>query len=63
MNQLDFTFKECLNKKVFIKITEGDDDEHTLYFIVENIDDYNELKEIIYDYEKQDMLDDYFVYR
>ena len=63
MKQLDFTFEECLNKMVFIKITEGNDDEHTLYFIVNNIDDYNELKEIIYDYEKQNMLDDYFVYR
>ena len=62
MKQLDYTFEECLNKMILIKIVEGDSDEHTLYYIVKNINDYNELVEIIDDYEKQDQLDEYFVY-
>jgi DNA polymerase II large subunit len=62
MKQLDYTFEECLNQMILIKIVEDNSYKHTLYFTVKNINDYNELVEIIDDYEKQDQLDEYFVY-
>jgi len=61
---IDYTFEETLGKTVFLKLDEDEDEDRTTeYFIVNSIDDYHELEKIIYDYHKQGILDEYFIYQ
>jgi hypothetical protein len=57
---LDYTFEETKGKMVFLKLDE-DDDIATEYFEVNTIEDYHELEKIVYEYNKQGILDEYFI--
>jgi len=57
---LDYTFEETKGKMVFLKLDE-DGDEATEYFEVNTIEDYHELEKIVYEYNKQGILDEYFI--
>jgi hypothetical protein len=57
---LDYTFEETKGKMVFLKLDE-DGDESTEYFEVNTIEDYHELEKIVYEYNKQGILDEYFI--
>ena len=59
---LDYTFEETKGKMVFLKLDE-DDDIATEYFEVNTIDDYHELEKIVYEYNKQGILDEYWIYQ
>jgi hypothetical protein len=59
---LDYTFEETKGKTIFLKLDE-DDDEATEYFEVNTIEDYNELEKIVYEYNKQGILDEYWIYQ
>jgi hypothetical protein len=59
---LDYTFEETKGKTVFLKLDE-DDDRVTEYFEVNTIEDYHELEKIVYDYNKQGILDEYWIYQ
>jgi hypothetical protein len=59
---LDYTFEETKGKMVFLKLDE-DDDIATEYFEVNTIEDYHELEKIVYDYNKQGILDEYWIYQ
>jgi hypothetical protein len=57
---LDYTFEETKGKMVFLKLDE-DGDEATEYFEVNTIEDYHELEKIVYEYNKQGILNEYFI--
>ena len=57
---LDYTFEETKGKMVFLKLDE-DDDIATEYFEVNTIEDYHELEKIVYEYNKQGILNEYFI--
>jgi hypothetical protein len=59
---LDYTFEETKGKMVFLKLDE-DDDIATEYFEVNTIEDYHELEKIVYEYNKQGILDEYWIYQ
>ncbi len=59
---LDYTFEETKGKMVFLKLDE-DDDTTTEYFEVNTIEDYHELEKIVYEYNKQGILDEYWIYQ
>jgi hypothetical protein len=59
---LDYTFEETKGKTIFLKLDE-DGDEATEYFEVNTIEDYNELEKIVYEYNKQGILDEYWIYQ
>jgi hypothetical protein len=59
---LDYTFEEIKGKTIFLKLDE-DGDEATEYFEVNTIEDYNELEKIVYEYNKQGILDEYWIYQ
>ena len=60
---LDYTFEETKGKMIFLKLDEGDDDIVTEYFEVNTIEDYHELEKIVYDYNKQGILNEYWIYQ
>jgi hypothetical protein len=59
---LDYTFEETEGKMIFLKLDE-DGDTATEYFEVNTIEDYHELEKIVYDYNKQGILDEYWIYQ
>jgi hypothetical protein len=59
---LDYTFEETEGRMVFLKLDE-DGDTATEYFEVNTIEDYHELEKIVYDYNKQGILDEYWIYQ
>jgi hypothetical protein len=59
---LDYTFEETKGKMIFLKLDE-DDDIITEYFEVNTIEDYHELEKIVYDYNKQGILNEYWIYQ
>jgi len=59
---LDYTFEETKGKMIFLKLDE-DGDTATEYFEVNTIEDYHELEKIVYDYNKQGILDEYWIYQ
>jgi hypothetical protein len=59
---LDYTFEETKGRMVFLKLDE-DDDIATEYFEVNTIEDYHELEKIVYEYNKQGILDEYWIYQ
>ena len=54
--------EETKGKTIFLKLDE-DGDEATEYFEVNTIEDYNELEKIVYEYNKQGILDEYWIYQ
>ena len=58
---IDYTFDETKGKTIFIKLDE-DGDTATEYFEVNTIEDYHELEQIINEYSKSGILDEYFIY-
>lgn len=56
---LDFTFNECLNKTVFIKINENEDI-NIEYIDIDNINDYNDLKNYISHLRSEHTLFEYY---
>jgi hypothetical protein len=60
-NTLTFTFEEVKGKMVFIEIDEDGDDSKE-YMQINTLDDYNRLKNVIADYDKQGILVDYYPY-
>jgi hypothetical protein len=59
---LDYTFEETEGRMIFLKLDE-DGDTATEYFEVNTIEDYHELEKIVYDYNKQGILDEYWIYQ
>jgi hypothetical protein len=59
---LDYTFEETEGRMIFLKLDE-DGDSITEYFEVNTIEDYHELEKIVYDYNKQGILDEYWIYQ
>jgi hypothetical protein len=59
---LDYTFEETEGRMVFLKLDE-DGDTATEYFEVNTIEDYHELEKIVYEYNKQGILDEYLIYQ
>jgi hypothetical protein len=59
---LDYTFEETEGRMVFLKLDE-DGDTATEYFEVNTIEDYHELEKIVYEYNKQGILDEYWIYQ
>ena len=58
---IDYTFDETKGKTIFLKLDE-DGDTATEYFEVNTIEDYHELEQIINEYSKSGILDEYFIY-
>jgi len=58
---IDYTFDETKGKTIFIKLDE-DGDTATEYFEVNTIEDYQELEQIINEYNESGILDEYFIY-
>jgi hypothetical protein len=59
---LDYTFEETEGRMIFLKLDE-DGDTATEYFEVNTIEDYHELEKIVYEYNKQGILDEYWIYQ
>jgi hypothetical protein len=58
---IDFRFEDAKGKMVFLKLNE-DGDESTEYVEVNTMDDYYNLERIIYAYQEQGILSEYFIY-
>jgi hypothetical protein len=58
---IDYTFEETKGKTIFLKLDE-DGDTATEYFEVNTIEDYQELEQIINEYNENGILDEYFIY-
>lgn len=61
MINLNFSFNECVNKSVFINLIE-DGEINVEFMIINNINDYNYLKEYINSLINENILSDYFIY-
>ena len=60
---LEFTFNECKNKMVMIKIIDSMDDySSTEYMSVDSERDYQLLEDTIDNYDDKGILDEYFIY-
>ena len=58
---LNFSFNECVNKTVFIKLIE-DEDINTEIFEIKDINDYFYLRNYIKELNNKGILDEYFIY-
>jgi hypothetical protein len=61
-NILYFTFEEAQGKTVFLRLNE-DDDSNTEFMKIDTLNDYQELENVVLEYEEQGILDEYFIYQ
>jgi len=61
MFELDYTYEECLGKKVFVKVMVDEEDHDTEVWIISKQDDYDEMKKDLEQYENDGVLDEYWI--
>jgi hypothetical protein len=59
---LDYTFEETKGKMVFLKLDE-DGDINTEFMKIDTLNDYQKLESVVLEYEKQGILEEYFIYQ